>query len=133
MEPQRDGRRLDIAVAPDLPVVFIDPDLIQLALKQLIDNALKYSPRRSVVRISSRLAREHVEIAVCNDGEPLSPYERERIFDKFYRGNNVRHQVAGTGMGLPVARDILFAHGGDLQLKNSNERGTEFVMSIPVK
>ncbi len=133
MESQRDGRTLDVSVAPNLPVVFIDPDLVQLALKQLVDNALKYSPRRSVIRISSKLADGRVEIAVCNDGEPLSAFERARIFDKFYRGHNIRHQVAGTGMGLPVARDILLAHGGDVDLKNSNERGTEFVMSIPVK
>jgi len=54
-----------------------------------------------------------------------------RVFDRFYRGQNVRQQVAGTGMGLPVARDILLAHGGDISLHSSNEHGTEFVMTIP--
>jgi len=70
-------------------------------------------------------------ISVFNQGEPLSESERARVFDRFYRGQNVRQQVAGTGMGLPVARDILLAHGGDISLHSSNERGTEFVMTIP--
>jgi len=56
-----------------------------------------------------------------------------RIFDKFYRGANVRHQVAGTGMGLTIAREILLAHGGDIRLDSSTERGTEFVVTLPVQ
>ena len=70
-------------------------------------------------------------IAVRNQGDPLSESERARIFDKFYRGGNVRHRVAGTGMGLPIARNILLAHGGDVQLRSSDEHGTEFVLVIP--
>ena len=131
MEPQCDGRRLDVSIAPNLGTVLVDADLIQLALRQLIDNALKYSPRKSAIQISSQLAQGKVVIAVRNQGEPLSEAERVRIFDKFYCGRNVRRQVAGTGMGLPVARSILVAHGGDVQLLSSSESGTEFVVSIP--
>jgi two-component system sensor histidine kinase KdpD len=131
-EAQRDGRHVDVSVAPDLPRAFVDADLMQLALRQLVDNALKYSPRKSAIRISSRMAADNFIISVHNQGEPLSESERARIFDKFYRGQNVRHQVAGTGMGLSVARDILAAHGGEIHLHSSNESGTEFVVSIPV-
>src|SRR5262249_17580449 len=116
-----------------LPAIFVDANLIQLALRQLIDNALKYSPRRSAIQIAAGLREGCVVIAVGNEGEPLSESERSRIFDKFYRGQNVRHQVAGTGMGLAVARDILVAHGGDVQLQSSNRSGTEFVITIPVE
>jgi two-component system sensor histidine kinase KdpD len=97
----------------------------------LIDNALKYSPRESAIQISSRLDENNFIISVRNQGERLSEPERVRIFDRFYRGQNARHQVAGTGMGLPVARDILIAHGGNVILRSSDERGTEFVMTIP--
>ena len=96
-----------------------------------LDNALKYSPQRSAVQISTRSADENFMIIVRNQGETISESERARVFDKFYRGQNVRHQVAGTGMGLPVARDILLAHGGDIYLHSSNQDGTEFVMAIP--
>jgi two-component system sensor histidine kinase KdpD len=131
MELQRDGRRVGVAIAPALPRAFVDVDLVQLALRQLIDNALKYSPRESAIQISSRFGENSFIISVRNQGERLSESERVRIFDKFYRGQNARHQVAGTGMGLPVARDILIAHGGDVYLRSSDERGTEFVMTIP--
>ena len=131
MEAQRDGRRIGVSIAAALPQVLVDADLVQLALRQLLDNALKYSPRESAIQISSRLAGDKFVICVCNQGEPLSESERARIFDKFYRGQNVRRQVAGTGMGLPVARDILLAHGGDVYLRSSDEGGTEFVMTIP--
>src|SRR5262245_3523712 len=131
MESQRDGRSLNISIPPGLPPAFIDADLIQLALRQLLDNALKISPRPFAIRISSRVSGENFVISVFNQGEPLSESERVRVFDRFYRGQNVRQQVAGTGMGLPVARDILLAHGGDISLHSSNERGTEFVMTIP--
>jgi two-component system sensor histidine kinase KdpD len=131
MELQRDGRRVDVSMAPALPRAYVDADLVQLALRQLIDNALKYSPRESAVQISSRFGEDKFVISVRNKGERLSESERARIFDRFYRGQNVRHQVAGTGMGLPVARDILLAHGGDVYLRSSDERGTEFVMTIP--
>jgi two-component system, OmpR family, sensor histidine kinase KdpD len=131
MEVQRDGRRIGVSIAPALPNALIDVDLVQLALRQLIDNALKYSPRESTIQISSRLGGDNFVISVRNEGEGLSESERVRIFDKFYRGQNVRHHVAGTGMGLPVARDILLAHGGDVYLRGSDERVTEFVMTIP--
>jgi two-component system sensor histidine kinase KdpD len=131
-ELQRDGRRIDISIPRNLPRAWVDANLIQLALRQLVDNALKYSPRKSAIGISAVLADGNLAISVQNEGEPLSESERARIFEKFYRGQNVRHQVAGTGMGLPVAREILLAHGGDVFLNRSSRHGTEFVLTIPV-
>jgi two-component system sensor histidine kinase KdpD len=131
-ELQRDGRKVNVSIERGLPQVRIDSDLIELALRQLVDNALKYSPRKSAIDVEAKLAGENLSIYVHNEGEPLSEAEQARIFDKFYRGQNVRRQVAGTGMGLSVARDILLAHGGDVYLSNSNQRGTEFVLSIPL-
>lgn len=132
MELQRDGRAVNVSVEQGLPRVRIDSDLIQLALRQLVDNALKYSPRKSAIDLYAKLTGENLMIYVHNEGEPLSEAEQAQVFDKFYRGQNVRRQVAGTGMGLSVARDILLAHGGDVYLKESNQRGTEFVIKIPV-
>jgi two-component system sensor histidine kinase KdpD len=131
-ELQRDGRRVSVSVEQGLPRVRIDSNLVQLALRQLVDNALKYSPRKSAIDVRAKLSGENLSISVHNEGEPLSEAEQARIFDKFYRGQNVRRQVAGTGMGLSVARDILLAHGGDVYLNKSNQRGTEFVLTIPL-
>ena len=133
MESRGDGRPVQVSIAPDLPSVVIDFELMQLALRQLLDNAVKYSPRESPIRITARLTGERLVIGVHNAGLPLSGAEQLRIFDKFYRGANVRHQVAGTGMGLTIAREILLAHGGDIRLDSSTERGTEFVVTLPVQ
>jgi two-component system sensor histidine kinase KdpD len=121
-----------VEIPKGLPQVFIDIDLMQLALRQLLDNAIKYSPQRSPIRVSSAVAGDNLIIAVHNWGEALPKAERIRIFDKFYRGANVRHQVAGTGMGLSIAREILLAHGGDILLDSNPDRGTEFIMTMPV-
>lgn len=132
VEVQRDGREIAVSIPSEQPPAFIDGDLVQLALRQLVDNALKYSQLGTAINISSQIADKNFLISVQNQGEPLSDSERLRIFDKFYRGQNVRDQVAGTGMGLPVAREILLAHGGDIALRRSDEKGTDFVMTIPV-
>jgi two-component system sensor histidine kinase KdpD len=131
-ELQRDGRPVNVSIERGLPRVRVDSNLVQLALRQLVDNALKYSPRKSAIDVQAKLSGENLSISVHNEGEPLSEAEQARIFDKFYRGQNVRRQVAGTGMGLSVARDILLAHGGDVFLNRSNQRGTEFVLTIPL-
>jgi two-component system sensor histidine kinase KdpD len=131
-ERRRDGRNVNVSVPGGIPPVYIDADLIELALRQLIDNALKYSPRQSRIEISAEVSGENLTISVRNEGEPLSVAEQGRVFDKFYRGQNVRRQVTGTGMGLSVARDILRAHGGDVYLTGSDQSRTEFVLTIPL-
>jgi two-component system sensor histidine kinase KdpD len=133
MEPRLDGRSIQKFIRPDLPAIHIDMELMQLALRQLLDNAVKYSPQRSPIRISAALEDENLVITVHNRGEVLSKGEQARVFDKFYRGMNVRNQVAGTGMGLSIARDILLAHGGDVRLDSSTDRGTEFQLTMPLR
>jgi two-component system, OmpR family, sensor histidine kinase KdpD len=132
MELRMDGRPVERSIRPDLPSVFMDIDLMQLAFKQLLDNAIKYSPPRSPIRITAEVSGANVIVRIHNSGESLSKPEQMRIFDKFYRGIHVRHKVAGTGMGLSIARDILVAHGGDIRLNGGNETGTEFVMTLPM-
>jgi two-component system sensor histidine kinase KdpD len=131
-ELRRDGRHINVSVPVGLPRVFADADLITLALRQLIDNALKYSPGRSPIRIAAGVTGQNLTISVHNEGEPLSESEQGRVFEKFYRGQKARRQIAGTGIGLSIARDILRAHGGDVCLTGSDQHGTEFVLSIPV-
>jgi two-component system sensor histidine kinase KdpD len=133
MESRRDGRPIQVSIAPDLPSIVIDFELMHLALRQLLDNAVKYSPRETPIRITAGSTGEYLVVSVHNAGLPLSRAEQLCIFDKFYRGANVRHQVAGTGMGLAIAREILLAHGGDIRLDSSTERGTEFVVTLPVQ
>ena len=132
-ETARDGRKIEVHVScPELATV-MDFELMQLALRQLLDNAMKYSPRDSSIRIRAEVSDAGTRISVHNSGDPIPLNEQHRVFDRFYRSPTLRNTVAGTGMGLSVAREILRAHGGDINLESTPEHGTEFTMVLPLK
>jgi two-component system sensor histidine kinase KdpD len=127
------GRQLRLNPGPNLPRVSADPELISLALRQLIDNALKYSPPASPIGIVADVEGDRVVIRVHDRGPGIPERERERIFDKFYRRPAVRERVPGTGLGLYIAREILRTHGGDLWIETEPGEGTEFCAGLPLQ
>ena len=131
MRLQIAGREVRL-VAPDkLPLVFVDSELLELALRQVIENGLKYSPPAAELTIAARPSQDGVIISIADQGPGIPASEQGRVFEKFYRGVKDRRQVTGTGMGLAIAREILRAHGGDISLKSAPGQGSEFCLSIP--
>jgi two-component system sensor histidine kinase KdpD len=110
-------------------VVNADPQLLELALGQLLDNAAKYSSPGSTIDIVSP-AGPGVSLTVRNDGAPIPEVERQRLFERFYRGSHSR-QVPGIGLGLSIARQIAQAHGGTLTVEADVVNGTAFTLMIP--
>jgi len=106
-----------------------DRELLALALRQLLDNALKYSPPTSTIEIGAS-ANGSVDITVRNSGSVIPDAERPRVVERFYRGARARN-IPGTGMGLTIVRQIAEAHGGTLSLSSSPEPGTSFLLSLP--
>jgi two-component system sensor histidine kinase KdpD len=131
-ETQAAGRPLRVDPGPNLPRISADPELLALALRQLIDNALKYSPPGSPIRVTADLEGERVVIRVEDRGPGIPERERERIFDKFYRRGGSRDSVPGTGLGLYIAREIIRTHGGDLWIEGEPGAGSEFCAALPV-
>jgi two-component system sensor histidine kinase KdpD len=133
LESARDGRSIEVSVDNTAmqPVTF-DTELMQLAIRQLLDNALKYSPRDTPVKVRADVRDGTLAIRVHNEGAALSESERDKVFEKFYRGAAVRDRIGGTGMGLAIAREIVRAHGGDILLESSSDRGTEFAAMLPL-
>jgi two-component system sensor histidine kinase KdpD len=123
-----DGHRV-VRNVPDDLTVDADRELLTLALRQLIDNALKYSPPSSTIEIRAR-ANGSVDIAIRNSGSTISEVEQGRVFDRFYRGAEAR-QMPGTGMGLAIVRQIARAHGGTATVASAPETGTEFSLCLP--
>ncbi len=123
-----DGRTLINRVPADL-LVDGDRHLLGLALRQLLDNAVKYSPRTSTIEVAA-IGNGSVDITVRNSGDAIREAERAHIFERFYRGAHAR-QIPGTGMGLAIVQQIAQAHGGTVSLATSAEKGTEFTLSIP--
>jgi two-component system sensor histidine kinase KdpD len=110
-----------------------DPQLLDLALTQLLDNAFKYSLPASAITVSVRTEGGFVITSVRNEGNSIAPDEQDRIFERFYRGTRVRNLVSGTGLGLYVARKIADAHIGSLDLVNDEHcKGVVFCLKLPM-
>jgi two-component system sensor histidine kinase KdpD len=125
-----EGHTVANKVPMDL-IVDADQHLLRLALRQLLDNALKYSPPTSTIEIDAdAVANAGVQIAVRNSGPPIPEHEQRRIFERFYRGAQARH-VPGTGMGLAIVQQIAQAHGGELTVSSADGTSTEFRVSLP--
>lgn len=128
-----EDRTLDVQADPNLPVVEVDAELLELAIRQVIDNALKYSPPTSTIYLRLSAGENGIFISVRDEGFGIPEEDQAHVFDKFYRGPKIRSKLAGTGMGLTVARQILRSHGGDIELAGSSEKGSEFIVSLPTK
>ncbi len=122
------GHPLIKRVPQDL-TVDADRGLLVLALRQLIDNALKYSPPDSTIEVEAE-SNGAVHIAVRNSGAAISESECALVVERFYRGAQAR-SIPGTGMGLAIVQQIAFAHGGALSISSSPETGTAFTLSLP--
>jgi two-component system, OmpR family, sensor histidine kinase KdpD len=131
-ESQAAGRSLRLNPSANLPRVSADAELLTLALRQLLDNALKYSPPGSPIDVVADLEGDRVVVRVHDRGPGIPERDRERIFDKFYRRGAVRDRVPGTGLGLYIAREILRTHGGDLWIESEPGEGSEFCAGLPL-
>jgi two-component system, OmpR family, sensor histidine kinase KdpD len=117
----------------DLSFVEADEELLRLALGQLLDNAVKYSPPHTHIVVGVKPEGASVGVRVWNSGSSVGPGDQERIFERFHRGANVRHMVPGSGLGLYVARKIARAHRGTLTIDADHcGDGTAFVLTLPV-
>jgi two-component system sensor histidine kinase KdpD len=103
-----------------------------MILAQYIDNARKYSAPGSPIRITAQLSKSSVVISVQNFGSTVRNEDKERIFDRFYRADDLKDSVAGTGIGLSVVRKAAEAHQGHVWVKSGDEEGTIFFLSLPV-
>jgi two-component system sensor histidine kinase KdpD len=129
--PGLNGKVIDTSYPGGLPEIDIDPELFVVALKQLIDNAVKYSPAGTPVRITADASQDSIWIRVHNQGQGLSEKERTLVFERFYR-SPASKGTPGTGIGLAIARDIVLAHGGFVDVESGPGLGTEFSIRLPL-
>ncbi len=124
------GRRISTEIPADLPLVPVDPVLVEHALVNLLENALKYTPAGSPIDIAARRRGEGaIEVELADRGPGL-PDPVEPLFEKFVR--NAPGGVGGVGLGLPIARGIARAHGGDVTATNRAGGGARFVVELPL-
>jgi two-component system sensor histidine kinase KdpD len=123
-------RQVSIRIPEDLPLVPMDDVLVEQVLINLLDNAAKYTPGMTPIEISAVFKDGAVEVTVADLGSGLGPEEVDRVFDKFYRGR--KPSGRGAGLGLPICRGFIEAHGGRIWASNRPEGGAVFRFTLPL-
>ena len=125
------GRIVTVEIPHDLPMVGGDQFLLEQMFTQILDNAWKYSRPGAAIQVHANSASQRVTVTIQNEGGRIPESERERIFDRFYRGSSHRSTVEGTGLGLAIARSIAEVHGGALWL-DQEIGGPAFRFLLPI-
>jgi PAS domain S-box-containing protein len=126
-----DAGRLTVEIPADLPPVLADPDLLERILLNLLTNAMKYSPPETPVRVEARLKGSEVEIAVIDQGAGIAPEDQARIFERFYRSQNIQRRDS-VGLGLYITRKLVETHGGRIGIESEPGKGSTFFFTLPV-
>jgi two-component system sensor histidine kinase KdpD len=127
------GRCLEVELAADLPPVFVDGVQIQQVMVNLLENAAKFSPMDSRIRITAGVKNQELEVSVSNSGEAIPPHELQRIFERFYRLKSKGVSAApGTGLGLAICKGIIESHGGKIKAESRPEGTTTLLFWLPL-
>jgi two-component system phosphate regulon sensor histidine kinase PhoR len=124
--------RIETAVEPDARVAQFDPTKLHDALRNLIENALNYSPAGGLVRLAARMEGGELALTVSDEGPGLPDSDLERVFERFYRVDKSRTaDPGGTGLGLSIVRHLVELHGGRVQASNNPAGGATFTILLP--
>ena len=121
-----------IDIAGNLPPVNFDIELVVNVILQLLENAAKYSPAESPIYISATVSEDKITVSIADRGPGIDDFEQELIFEKFFRGKDNRYSVQGTGMGLAIAKAVVEAHGGHIQVVSQMGHGSVFSFTLPI-
>jgi len=121
--------RFVVVFPHDFPVIEADPNRIRQVLDNLLDNAVKYSPQGGLVVTQGSVEEKVVTISVSDEGIGVAPEHLNRLFEKFYR---VKSDLAGIGLGLPVASEIIEKHGGRMWARSTPGKGSTFCFTLPI-
>ncbi len=125
------GRRVEVELGPDLPAIQGDGVLLRRALDNLLDNARKYSPPDSPIRVTAARRGDAAVVEVIDRGEGIAKEDLERLFTPFFRADRSRTRASGgVGLGLALARRIVEAHGGTLLARSAPGEGTTMTMTL---
>jgi two-component system phosphate regulon sensor histidine kinase PhoR len=135
-EPTRERRDVDLTVAvePDLPLVLCDRGAIVDCLVNLLSNAFKYGGQPRVIEIGSRRDGQSIKITVRDNGKGIARKEHKRIFEKFYRVDDLlSRQQDGSGLGLSIVQHVVRAHRGKVVLDSEPGQGSVFTIELPLR
>ena len=124
--------QLETTIPPDI-MVSAEAFMLQIAVNNLLENATKYAPRGTAIRLSAERGESVVRVRVADEGEGISPGDREHIFSRFYRsGNENTRRAKGTGLGLFLSRKIIEQHHGHIAVYDNTPKGSIFEITLPL-
>jgi two-component system sensor histidine kinase KdpD len=130
-QPALTNQRVEVAVPPDLPLVEFDATLIERVLYNLLENAGKYTPTGTVIRIAAETSGDRLLVTVSDNGPGVPEAQREAIFEKFTRGSR-ESATPGVGLGLAISRAIVEAHRGRIWVEDNAGTGARFCFTLPL-
>jgi signal transduction histidine kinase len=122
-------RKIELDLEDEI-IITGDKLLLQLAINNLLDNAIKYSGKEDVVLVKVFKENKKIKLQVIDEGIGINASEKEKVFDKYFRGSG--KQAKGTGLGLYLTKKIVKQHHGTISIKNNESRGTTFEIQLKV-
>lgn len=130
---EQQGILLRVEAAENLPSILVDTDRITQVLNNLVSNALRHTREGEIV-LSAWATESHVYLSLRDTGSGITAEELPFVFDRFYRGDKARQRTDSTssGLGLAIAKAIVEAHDGTIQVESTLGKGTTFLLALPV-
>ncbi len=134
-EPQARDKSIDLKMnlPPKLPAIKGDRDKINVALHNLVGNALKYTSLKGKVAINVTIDKGTLTVEIVDSGIGIDAEDQKHIFNKFYRAKDPRvSKIVGTGLGLTLAREVVRLHGGEITVDSQLDKGSRFTLTLPI-
>ena len=129
-----DKHRILVDFPEDFPIVDADPHRIEQVLRNLVDNAVKYSPEGGLIVVRGEIHEDEAVVSVADQGVGIAPADLNRLFEKFFRVEwGLGRHVVGSGLGLPIALTIMEAHGGRIWAESQLGEGSTFYFTLPLQ
>ena len=131
---EQSGLTLELDVAPDLPTILGDRDRLIQVVINLLSNAVKFTPAPGSVAVRAHRSHRSIVVAVQDSGVGIAPADQERVWEQFSQASDTLSETPrGTGLGLPICREIVEHHGGRIWLESTQGRGSTFAFTLPIE
>lgn len=132
VEPLRSGRSIEVKLPRELPLLYVHPALLEQALFNVVENAIRFSPVGGTIGLTASVQAEWLTLDIHDDGPGIPSEDRARVFDMFHTFSYGDQYEAGTGLGLAICRSIIAAHGGDTSIADeADSAGTTVRIRLP--
>jgi signal transduction histidine kinase len=120
-------------VSPDACSLVVDPAKLHDIVRNLVENAVNYTPDNGVIEISADVRDSQYWLTVADTGPGIPPGDLTRVFERFYRVDKSRTRPGGTGLGLAIVRNLVHVLGGEVKAENRESGGAAFVVTLPLR